>query len=277
MDITSILGLNSNQQNVQRAGSGKLQAVIDTIVSNKRASQAADDVASISTATRLQSDESGLKQVSVQLAEASSLTQVAADGLDSIENALETLQALASKAADPSVDDAARAALNEQFQKAVKTIDDAVSNTSFDGKPLLDGALSGEASLSLEETLTGSKGNTDDITLSIGDLSSTALLGEDTPSLANVESAQSALTIVNSALKQVVGTSEAIQGFQEAANIVAAYVDSVTANQQAAQSVLQDADFTQQGNALANIQGNTNKAIAAQGNLLNPALLNLVG
>lgn len=277
MDITSILGLNSNQQNVQRAGSGKLQAVIDTIVSNKRASQATDDVASISTATRLQSDESGLKQISVQLAEASSLTQVAADGLENIEGSLGTLQSLASKATDPALDDAARAALSAQFQEAAKAIDDAVSNTSFNGKPLLDGALSGDASLSLEETLTGSKGNTDDITLSIDDVSSTTLLGEKTPSLENVESAQSALTIVNSALKQVVGTSEAIQGFQEAANIVAAYVDSVTANQQAAQSVLQDADFTQEGNALANIQGNTNKAVAAQGNLLNPALLNLVG
>src|SRR4051812_47123829 len=96
------IGGTQQQQTIQNA-SAKLQAAIASIVSGNRVNQASDDVAALSIAGQLQSETAGLRQISGNLAQASSLTQVADGGVSQIQNALTQLQSLASQAGNPTL------------------------------------------------------------------------------------------------------------------------------------------------------------------------------
>jgi flagellin-like hook-associated protein FlgL len=79
-------------------------------------------------------------------------------------------------------------------------------------------------------------------------------------------------------VNQVANVLGGIGAFQQSVDFASATVDSAGFNQQAAMSNLSDTDFADASSqlSLANVQQNSVIALAAQGNLLNPALLKLV-
>jgi len=240
MAIDSVVGTGiQTQQTVDRPSSGKLKSVIDTLIS--KSTRPVDAVEQQSTASKLQSRESGFKQASADLAEASSLVQTAREGAREIRDAFEDLR---SKKTD--------------LPQTQEMVDRIVKETSFEDKPLLDGSLK----VSLEETLSGTGGSENDITLAVDDLSAERLLKDDKP-----ETVDRAVRTVE---KVIVDT----ETFQQAVGIVAASVDTAAANQQAAQSELQESDFD--NGTLKDVQQNPSIAVAAQSNQLNPALVKLV-
>lgn len=271
MVISAIYGAAGVQaQQSIGTSDNKLRAAIASIVSGKREG----DVASVAIASQLQSATSGLRQASSNLALGSSLAQVADGATGQIEQALNQLKSLAEQANSPILNDANRQQLNEQFKQTLQSIDQLAKNTSFNGKPLLDGSLSGDNALSLDSLLGSSDSSLS--SLSLGDLSSGSLLGS--PNILSADSAGQALTSISSALSQVSSARTAIGAFQQATNYAAANVDSAIFNQEAAQAHLSDADLALEStnNSLAEIQRNASIALAAQGNRLAPQLLQLV-
>lgn len=273
MTINSLSGVGGLQQsqNVRNA-STKLQAAISSIVSG----QASTDVANVSIATQLQSKTATLKQASGNLAQATSLTQVADGGASQIESALSQLQSLAQQANSPTLSSANRSDLNQQFNQLLGTVDQLASGTSFNGKTLLDGSLSGGGSLSLDSLLgSGSSGND---TLAIGDLSTTSLL-PGSSDLLTADNASQALSSINNALNEVTGTRASIGSFQQTLGFASANIDSAINNQEAASSTLSEADLAAGSTQKVQdeVQQNASIALLAQGNNLSPALLKLVG
>jgi flagellin-like hook-associated protein FlgL len=241
MDITSVaLGGVQPQQNAPRNSSAKLRSVVDALISNK-----SDQVlAQQTTASRLQAREVGFKQASGSLARVSTLAQTAGEGEKNIRVELEKL----------------RTASGDDVKKSVETIDRIAKSTSFEGKPLLDGT---HEKVSLEEALSGTAGGKDDITLSLPNLSAKALVG-DTPSPEKIDEA------IKTVDKAVADAGD----FEKAVDVIAASIDTAAANQQAAQSDLKDTDLD--SNALKDVKESPAKAVIAQGNQLNPALVKLV-
>lgn len=271
MTVSSLSALNSTQQQqAVRNASAKLQAAIASIVSGKRS----DDIAALSIAAQLQSQTSGLKQIASNIAQASSLSQVAEGGVQQIHGALEQLRTLAQAAKSPVLTAENRKQLNDQFQQLTKAIDGIAKATSFNSKSLLDGALSGDNGLSLDTLLSGSGGSTD---LSIGALTSSSLLGGSLDIL-SVDSADDALTAITAALGKTTSTRVDIGSFLQTLDFAGANLDTAIANQEAAQSTLTDTDFASAstGLSLANLQQNAAIALAAQGNKLSPVLLQLI-
>ena len=121
MNISSLSGLTSlqNQQSIQRS-STKLSAAIAALASGNRLTSASTDIASLSIASQLQSAVSGLKQASSNLAQVSSLAQVADGGASQILEISEQLRNLAQQAGSPTLNDDNRKALNEQFKELAK-------------------------------------------------------------------------------------------------------------------------------------------------------------
>ncbi len=269
MAITSLSGIGAGQpQNVQNAGD-KLFAALASIVSGN--SQSTGDVVAI--ATQLQSQTAALKVVSGNLAQASSLAQVAAGGIGQIQQVISQLQSLASQAGSPVLNADNRKQLNQQFQQLAGEIDSIAGTTSFNGQNILDGSLS----LPLDSLLNTNSNSGND--LSVADQSTASLFGGRNLNLLSSDSASQALTTLGDALNQIIGTQANVGAFQQTLDFAGANVDSAIINQQAAQSAISDTDVAAAStqSSLASIQYNAAIAAAAQGNLLNPALLKLVG
>jgi flagellin len=278
MDITSLSGLNTAQSTTVQRSSDKLQAIIDRAVGNTNSSlSTGDNVTSVSVAAQLQASSAGLRQISTNLAQADSLTQVAGQGTAQIQEALQQLQNLAGQADDSTLSNNDRATLDQQFQQGATQINQIAASTSFDGQPLLDGSISGNKALSLDNLLSedGETGTSDSGALSIGGLNTNSLFGGQSLNLLSSSAAQQALITISGAIDQTVSTASGIGAFQQSVDFAAANVDSASFNQQAAMSNLSEADLAG-GASHASFQSNANAAVNAQGNNLTPALLELI-
>jgi flagellin len=275
MDIRSLAGIQP-PQNTQRTNNAKLAAAIASLVSGSRVNRASDDVAALSVATQLQSVASNLKQVSGNLAEASSLAQVADAGAEKIQEIAERLQTLASQAQSPTLNADNRAALNAQFQQLKAEIDRFADNTSFGGKKLLDGSVGGDNALSLGSLL--GEQDAEANRLSIESLYTSNLFSGASLDLRSPEAANQAFAVVGDALNKITDVRATIGSFEKVVDVAAASIDTAVANQEAARAILQDADFAEASTqfSLASLQRNAGLALAAQGNRLSPALLQLV-
>jgi flagellin len=279
MDFSSISGLSSSsQQNLQRANA-KLQTALAVLASGSKINKASDDVASLAIATQLQTETISLKQISGSLAQASSTTQVADGGIQQIQGALEQLKSLAQQATSPTLSDANRQQLNQQFQQLRADIDRIAGNTSFNGKNLLDGSVSGDNALSLDSALGTGSAADDAEALTIDSLSSASLFDGQNINILSAGSAGQALGVIGEALNKVATTRTNVGAFQQSVNFAAASIDSAVANQDAARSILQDTDFAEASTqfSLLDLQRNASLALTAQGNRLSPALLQLIG
>jgi flagellin len=279
VSLDSLSGLSgTHSQNLQKANA-KIQIAIAALATGERANRASDAIAELAIATQLQTRTSSLKQASGNLAQASSLAQVADGGAAQIQDTLQQLRDLATQANSPVLSDANRKQLNEQFQQLKSDIDRIASNTSFGEQELLNGDLTGDKSISLNGALGIESGGEGDQQLSIDSLSSNELFGGQGLNLLSAANASQAVNAIGDALKRATSVRANIGAFQQSVEFAAASVDSAVANQEAAQSILTDTDFaeTSTGFSLANLQQNVDLAIIAQSNKLKPGLLQLIG
>ena len=269
----------STQPSVNKANAGLQAAIAKLFAGSAVQSTSTNDIASLSLALQLQSQVSGAKQISSNLAQGSSLVEVASGGIDQIGNLLSQLQQIATQANSGTLSQNGRASLNEQFKQITASINQIVKSTTFGGNALLDGSLSGDSALSLGSlfSVDGSSGDTNNV-LSIGDLSSSSLLGSAPLDVLSQADASAALTAIGSALTKLGSTKSSVASFQQTLGYAAATVDSAVFNQDAALSELNDSDFVQgaTGLSLAVLQQNSATALAAQTNRLPPSMLELL-
>lgn len=281
VNVSSVSGLSGaqSQLGIKRANE-KLQAAIASLVSGERLNKASDDVAALSVASQLQSKVSNLRQVTGNLAQASSLSQVADGGAQQIHSVLERLKNVAQQASNPTLNADNRKQLNQEFQQLKAAIDRFADDTTFNNKKLLDGSLTGEDAISLGSLLStdgsSEEGGAD---LEIDSLFSSSLFSGQDVNVLSADAALQAVASIDSALGRVTSVRADIGSFQQSVNYAAASVETAVINQEAARSILQDTDFAEAStqSALAKIQRDAGIAVAAQGNRLSPVLLKLVG
>jgi flagellin len=119
----------------------------------------------------------------------------------------------------------------------------------------------------------GNSGN-DLAQVSISSLSSGSLLGAPPLDLLSQGNAQAALGTVNASLTRVSDALKDINALQQSLNFATANLESAIFNQEAARSTLDP--FAANELSLATFQQNIAQAVAAQGNRLSPALLQLI-
>lgn len=120
--------------------------------SGSRLIRAGDDVAALSISTRMQGELVALRQASTNIAQGSSLLQVAYDALSNIGDILDRMQALATQSNSGSLTTTERGFLQTEFSSLIEEIDRISENTSFNNINLLDGTLSGQNTLSTTTT-----------------------------------------------------------------------------------------------------------------------------
>lgn len=132
-------GQVSNNLHTQQS---RLAATIQNLASGNRLSRAVNDIASLSAATALQSEVTGLRAASLNVAQASSLLQVADGGIGQIGGILDRLSALSVQANSGALSKSGREGLNAEFQGLTQEINRLAGNTNFNGVSLLNGSLS---------------------------------------------------------------------------------------------------------------------------------------
>jgi len=252
----------------------KLQDAIARLVGLPGLFPTTDSVTGLSTVARLQAQNADIRRISGNIVQALSLSQVAGGGVSEIQSAAQQLQALAQQAQSSTITDDARASFNDQFQQLVQRINTIAQDTNFNGASLLNGSLSGDNGVSLETAISGTENSAGAGDLSIGDLSASSLFGADSLNLLSSSNASDALNAISNALNTLAGTNSDIGVFQQALGYASANVETVLANQTAAESSIQASD--EFNPVTTNVQQNVAGAVAAQTSQLSPALLQLV-
>ncbi len=259
MAFTSIINAASNIAFQTNRSSSKLGASLQSLASGKRINQAFQDIAAFSVATGLQSQNSTLRAEAQNIAQATSLLQVADGGLGQIGNILDRLTQISTQANSGALTNADRQALNTEFQELSSEIDRIAANTNFNGVNLLDGSLPAEDG-------------------GAGDFSAATLFGGSAPDISTQTGAQNALNDLGAAHDLLAKGRATVGSTQEAFNFAAANIESTIVNQEAARATLEDTDIAQEStqSALASLQRQQGIAVQAQANRLLPNILDVL-
>lgn len=276
MTVNSLTSLAAGIQRDLSARNERVANSVSALVSGSRLNKASTDVAALSVAASLQNQVSSLRAAAQNISQATSVLQVADGAGEQIGNALNRLGELATLASSGALGDAERAALNEEFQSLRTEINRLAENTNFNGQTLLDGSFDPEgAGLSFAVGTAN-----DDLSFNLPSITGAALFGEDAElNVLSEDNAAIAEAAVRAAQDRVTSARADIGAFQEALGFAAGTVESAIQNQDAARSVLADADIasfsTERAQQLVGQQASI--SLLAQANRLPANILQLIG
>jgi flagellin len=246
---------------------GELADSAARLTSGNRILRIGDDVGSFTTAARLKSQLSGLKQASKNAAEGDSLLQVAKDALSSISDQIENLQSLAEEANSSALLDRERAFLEQQFTQGLAEIERIAIDTAFNSQLLLDGSFNRNFQVGTE---TG-----DVINVDIESLAPDDLFNGDIPDIstqANAADAEEALEEASQVVQGLIGRLDALQQAFAAAEDTLA---TTTAGVSVGEGIINDTDVPGEEAAFAStaLKLDVATSVIAQASRLQSSLL----
>jgi len=191
-----------------------LNQSIAQLSSGKRIVTAADDPAGLAISTEINGLLGALNQSSTNAGNASGLLQTADGAMSNIGNALTTMQQLANEAADGTINNTQRSALDTQYQTLFGEINNIAQGAQFNGINLLQG---GNVTFQV-----GANNNTNDqLTVNLPSITAAGLLGVALPGAGTALTEGTNVTVTAPGANTLaVGTTAASDG--AAANTVAA-------------------------------------------------------
>ncbi len=235
MSITAQRNLTVNQD--------KLAVSVQRLSSGLRINSAKDDAAGLSISAKVTAHIVSIQVAIRNAQDGISLAQVAEGGLTEIGNILTRMRELAEEAANGTLTDTERSALDNEYQQLKSELDRIANVTEFNGVKLLDGSKSASG-ITLQ---VGFQNTTNDrITFFSGvkattttELGLTGLFG--TISIAS--NAQSALTQIDSAISTVAKRRGTLGAIQNRLESTINNLRIASENLSAANSRIRDADF----------------------------------
>ena len=254
----SIFRINNNIASINArrrlVGSGNaLNKSMERLSSGLRINRASDDAAGLAISEKMRSELVGLEQASKNTAQATTMIQVAEGGYNEIEGVLMRLKELAVEAADGSLGDVDRDAIEVEVQQQLLEIDRIAASTTFNGIELLTGGTTGTS----RTYQVGAGGPNDQISVTIKGARTNALatLGTVTSaSFGNATSAGAAIDIIDNAIASLNLNRADIGAFQNRLERVASNLSTVIENTQAAESVIRDTDVASEIASLTRAQ-----------------------
>ena len=235
--------------------------------------QAGDDSASLSSATRLQTQNSTLRSALQNGAHAMSLLQVAYDGLTAIRDILDSLSALTTTANQSGLTSRQYITLNAAFQTQLAQIDSIATTTTYNGAKLLDGTTSGGGAPVYQ---LGSPASST-LSVAIANVTSASLFPAPV-SLSNSANAATATTQVSTAQNSINTAIAQVEAYQARIDTAEAAARQNISGINNGISGLIGTDSVSETNNLTHnqLQQQTAAAIIAQAMGLNSSLLKLV-
>jgi flagellin len=138
---TNVMSLNA-QRNLSTSGS-QLATSLQRLSSGLRINSAKDDAAGMAISDRMTTQISGLNQAARNANDGISLAQTTEGALQEVTNNLQRIRELAVQSANATNSASDRNALDQEVQQRIAEIDRIASQTSFNGRKVLDGSFGG--------------------------------------------------------------------------------------------------------------------------------------
>jgi len=139
---TNIMSLNSQRQ--LGSSGNSVATAMERLSSGLRINSAKDDAAGLAISNRMTSQVRGLNQAIRNANDGVSMAQTAEGAMGEITNNLQRVRELAVQAANASNTAADRQSLNEEVTQLVDEINRAATQTTFNGRALLDGTFNSQ-------------------------------------------------------------------------------------------------------------------------------------
>lgn len=136
---TNVASLNA-QRNLNRS-QGLLNQSLERLSTGLRINSAKDDAAGLAISERFTTQIRGLNQAVRNASDGISLSQTAESALGELTNNLQRIRELAVQSANATNSASDRAALNAEVQQRIAEVERIASQTSFNGRKVLDGTF----------------------------------------------------------------------------------------------------------------------------------------
>lgn len=260
--------LTAYQRNSAQIGASEIR-----LSSGLRLIRTGDDTASATTASALKFQNSTLRSSLTNRAHATTLLQIAENGLSQIRTILDSLSELTQKANGPGLTIAQYALLDGQFQEQKAVIDTVVSNSTYHGANLLDGTFNGTgaANFQLGSFSSGT------VPVSIPSVTSASLFPIPT-SLGTAGNATAATSLVGNASDSVNDAIAKVAAYQARLDAAEAATRSTIKGVKNGTDALIRTDAASETNTLASstLKQDTAAALFAQALGINASLLALI-
>ncbi|MBI5741906.1 MAG: flagellin FliC [Nitrospirae bacterium] len=280
---TNLYSLNA-QRNVKNVQS-KLGTAVERLSSGLRVNSSKDDAAGLAISMKLSAHTRSLNQAVRNAQDGISVVQVAEGAMNEVHNILTRMRELAQQASTGTLSSSDRSALQNEFGALKSEIDRISDTTEFNGLSLLDGSLS-SSGISLQVGINNTSNDriavdsgASDTTLDNIDASALLLTSATVSSIDSAATAQSMLTMVDSAISLVSTRRGNLGAIQNRLGNTIANLEITAENYSAANSRIADADFALETANLTKSQIilQAGVSVLAQANVVPQYALQLLG
>ncbi|MDD3610158.1 MAG: flagellin [Halothiobacillaceae bacterium] len=275
---TNVMSLNS-QRSLYKTDN-MLANAMERLSSGLRVNSAKDDAAGLAIADRMTSQIRGMSVAVRNANDGISMAQVAESSMGTITETLQRMRDLAVQAANTgAVSTGDRQKLQDEFKQLGQELKRIIDNTSFNGKPILAGSLSGAVF-----QVGWSTASDNQISITVSNLNSITALNQmfgtdlSIGSGASVGAIKSAIQSIDLAVGAIDGFRSKLGAIQNRFMTTINNLQSAIENQTAARSRIMDADFAAETAALSRAQvlQQAGVAMLAQANQAPQAVLGLL-
>lgn len=269
----NMVALNASN-NLSRTNSA-LQSAVSKLSSGLNIQSAADNPAGYVEGQMLQEQANGYGQAITNAQDAVSVLQTAQGALNQEASVLQTMNTLATSAANGGTRDAAQLAAGQaEFASLQSELDQIAGSTSFGTKQLLDGTYTTQTF-----QVGAFNSATNQVAISIAAATSGALaVGTAAVSIGSVAAAQAAMTAVQAAISTVAGIAASVGATQNQVQAIASNLTTAQQNILSAHATLVDVNVAQETAVYTstNILEQAGVSVLAQSNQLPAMALKLL-
>jgi len=264
---TNIEALNSHRNLSVTAGA--LSKSMERLSSGLRINRASDDAAGLAISEKLSSQVRGLNQAIRNAQDGISLIQTAEGALNETHNILQRMRELAVQAANGTLSEEDKKAIQEEIVQLREEIDRIANYTEFNTMRILNGSLG-----TITFQIGANSGQTIDVVLDSMTAASLDVAGVNV-----VNDADAAITSLDAAIKTVSTERAKLGALQNRLEHTIANLGVASENLQAANSRIRDVDMAQEMMNFTRLQilQQAGTAMLAQANMAPQAVLQLLG
>jgi flagellin len=271
----TVIGANISSLRATNAGvkaQDALSTSMERLSTGKRINSAKDDAAGLAIASSMTAQIKGMNQGIRNANDGISMAQTAEGALDEVGNMLQRMRELTVQSSNGTYSTGDIANINTEKNALAAQIKSVLTNTQFNGKDLFDGD-------SASVTIAAGANAADNITLSVGTLTTDAAITGVVNMTSGAEATGTDLAKYDTAIAKVATTRA---GLGAAQNRLESAVNNLTQNAtnlSDARSRIEDADFSTETTALAKAQilSQASTAMLAQANQSQQGVMKLLG
>jgi len=272
---TNLLSLTT-QNNLNKSQSS-LGTAIERLSSGLRINSSKDDAAGQAIANRMNSQIKGMTQAARNANDVISLVQTAEGNLNEINSNLQRIRELSVQAANDTNVDTDLDSINTEITQRLSEIDRIAGGANFNGKSLLNGAVSTALSIQVGAGVSSNDTISIDSTALINATSGT-LSSTLSTKIADNSTAQAVISAADEAIGKIDEARSNMGAIQNRFESTINNLNNSITNLSAAQSRIQDADYATEVSNMsrAQILQQAGTSVLSQANQVPQAMLSLL-